>query len=96
METEEATKAFNTEREVRQCTFCGKLGHTVERCWTKQKEDNRETRRGGNDRERGANQLLWQGYNNNNNYYDDDDRVTFTVSLECGLSMTKNMPGMGN
>uniref|UniRef100_A0AAV1TJV3 Retrovirus-related Pol polyprotein from transposon TNT 1-94-like beta-barrel domain-containing protein n=1 Tax=Peronospora matthiolae TaxID=2874970 RepID=A0AAV1TJV3_9STRA len=31
VKTEEATKAFSTEREVRQCTFCGKLGHTVEK-----------------------------------------------------------------
>uniref|UniRef100_A0AAV1TQI4 Retrovirus-related Pol polyprotein from transposon TNT 1-94-like beta-barrel domain-containing protein n=1 Tax=Peronospora matthiolae TaxID=2874970 RepID=A0AAV1TQI4_9STRA len=28
--TEEATNVFITEREFRQCTFCGKLGHTVE------------------------------------------------------------------
>uniref|UniRef100_A0AAV1VIZ9 Uncharacterized protein n=1 Tax=Peronospora matthiolae TaxID=2874970 RepID=A0AAV1VIZ9_9STRA len=32
VKTEEATKAFSTEREVRQCTFCGKLGNTVEKC----------------------------------------------------------------
>ena len=68
VKTEEATKAFSTEREVRQCTFCGELGHTVEKCWTTQKEDNKGARRGGNAHGRGANQVQWQGYNGNNNY----------------------------
>ena len=31
VKTEEVTKVFSTEREVRQCTLCGKLGHTAER-----------------------------------------------------------------
>ena len=94
VKTEEATKAFSTEREFRQCTFCGKLGHTVEKCWTKQKEDNRGARRGGNNaRGRGANQVQWQGYNGNGNNYD-YDRVAFAVSLECELSTTKTMVGM--
>ena len=30
VKTEEVTKAFSTERGFRQCTFCGKLGHTSE------------------------------------------------------------------
>uniref|UniRef100_A0AAV1T878 Retrovirus-related Pol polyprotein from transposon TNT 1-94-like beta-barrel domain-containing protein n=1 Tax=Peronospora matthiolae TaxID=2874970 RepID=A0AAV1T878_9STRA len=48
VKTEEATKAFSTEREFRQCTFCGKLGHVVIKCWTKQREDDRGDRRSGN------------------------------------------------
>ncbi|KAF1778964.1 Zinc finger, CCHC-type [Phytophthora cactorum] len=41
VKTENAAKAFNTDRESRQCTYCGKLGHTVDKCWTKQKDENR-------------------------------------------------------
>uniref|UniRef100_A0AAV1TEU5 CCHC-type domain-containing protein n=1 Tax=Peronospora matthiolae TaxID=2874970 RepID=A0AAV1TEU5_9STRA len=49
VKTEDAGKAFSAEREHRQCTHCGKLGHTVERCWTKQKDENQgEARRGVN------------------------------------------------
>uniref|UniRef100_A0AAV1TJ25 CCHC-type domain-containing protein n=1 Tax=Peronospora matthiolae TaxID=2874970 RepID=A0AAV1TJ25_9STRA len=42
VKTEEATKAFSTERAFRQCTFCGRLGHTVEKCWTKQRKTTEE------------------------------------------------------
>uniref|UniRef100_A0AAV1TZM4 CCHC-type domain-containing protein n=1 Tax=Peronospora matthiolae TaxID=2874970 RepID=A0AAV1TZM4_9STRA len=38
VKTEEAAKSFSTERETRQCTYCEKLGHAAERCWTKKKE----------------------------------------------------------
>ena len=48
VKTEDAAKAFSAEREPRQCTYCGKLGHTAERCWTKQKDENQGARRGGN------------------------------------------------
>ena len=90
MKTEDAAKAFSAEREPHQCTYCGKLGHTVERCWTKQKADNRGPRRGGNGRGRGANNVHWRSEDD----YEQHDRVAFAVSLECGLSMGKNMPGM--
>ncbi|KAG3122277.1 hypothetical protein PI126_g24215 [Phytophthora idaei] len=54
VKTENAAKAFNTDRESRQCTYCGKLGHVIDKCWTKQKDENRGPRRGGNGRGRGA------------------------------------------
>uniref|UniRef100_A0AAV1UC13 Uncharacterized protein n=1 Tax=Peronospora matthiolae TaxID=2874970 RepID=A0AAV1UC13_9STRA len=36
VKTEEVTKAFSTEREVRRCSFCVNWGE-VERCWTKRR-----------------------------------------------------------
>uniref|UniRef100_A0AAV1TF82 Retroviral polymerase SH3-like domain-containing protein n=1 Tax=Peronospora matthiolae TaxID=2874970 RepID=A0AAV1TF82_9STRA len=36
VKAEDASKAFSAEREPYQCTYCGKVGHTVDRCWTKQ------------------------------------------------------------
>ena len=91
IKTENAVKAFSTERESsQQCTYCGKLGHTVERCWTKQKNENKGPRRGGNGRGRGANNVHWRCEDD----YEQHDRVAFAVSLECGLSTGKNMPGM--
>ena len=89
VKVEEVSKAFNFERETCQCTFCGKLGHTVERCWIKQKEDDRGARRGGNSRGRGSNKVQWQSYNSSHDY----DRVAFAVSLECELSTNKSMSG---
>uniref|UniRef100_A0AAV1TGP8 Uncharacterized protein n=1 Tax=Peronospora matthiolae TaxID=2874970 RepID=A0AAV1TGP8_9STRA len=59
VKTKDAAEAFSTEREPRQCTYCRKLGHTAERCWTKQKDENQGgARRGGNNaRGRGANNV---------------------------------------
>ena len=90
MKTEDAAKAFSAEREPHQCTYCGKLGHTTDRCWTKQKAENKGPRRGGNGRGRGANNVQWRGEDD----YEHNDRVAFAVSRECGLSTGKNMPGM--
>ena len=39
VKAEDASKAFSTECEPYQCTYCGKVGHTVNRCWTKQKSE---------------------------------------------------------
>uniref|UniRef100_A0AAV1TGF8 CCHC-type domain-containing protein n=1 Tax=Peronospora matthiolae TaxID=2874970 RepID=A0AAV1TGF8_9STRA len=41
VKTEDAAKAFNTEREPYNCTYCGKVGHTVDRCCSKQKNESR-------------------------------------------------------
>ena len=54
VKTEDAAKAFSTEREHYQCAYCGKVRHTVDRCWTKQKNESRGARRDGNGRGRGA------------------------------------------
>uniref|UniRef100_H3H9V6 CCHC-type domain-containing protein n=1 Tax=Phytophthora ramorum TaxID=164328 RepID=H3H9V6_PHYRM len=96
VKTEDAAKAFNTDRESRQCTYCGKLGHTIDKCWTKQKDENRGPRRGGNGngngRGRGANNAQWR--NDDASYDYGYDRVAFAVSLECGISTGKDMLGM--
>ena len=39
LKNEDADMAFSTEREHCQCTLYGKVGHTVDRCWTKQKNE---------------------------------------------------------
>nr|CCA22668.1 AlNc14C163G7818 [Albugo laibachii Nc14] len=69
----DAAKAFSAEREPRQCTYCGKLRHMAERCWTKQENDNRGPRRDGNSRGRGANNVQWRGDKD----FDYFDRVVF-------------------
>ncbi|KAG2817198.1 hypothetical protein PC113_g23002 [Phytophthora cactorum] len=92
VKTENAAKAFNTDRESRQFTYCGKLGHMIDKCWTKQKDENRGPRRGGNGRGRGSNNIQWR--NDSDGYDYDYDRVAFAVSLECGVSTGKNVSGM--
>ena len=85
VKTEEPTRAFSTEREPYQCTYCGKVGHTVDRCWTKQRNEGRGARRGGIGR--GANNVQWGQYQDDTSSY---DRVAFAVSLECNVSSSKN------
>ncbi|KAG2791236.1 hypothetical protein PC112_g24324 [Phytophthora cactorum] len=87
VKTEEAAKAFNTDRESRQCTYCGKLRHVIDKCWTKQKDENRGPRRGGHDRGRGANNVQWR----NDDYDDDYDRVAFAVSMEFDSGATHHI-----
>ncbi|KAG6578218.1 Copia protein [Phytophthora cinnamomi] len=81
---EDAARAFNAERESRHCTYCGKSGHVMEKCWTKQKEENRGARRGRSGR--GANNVQWRDDS-------DDDCVAFAVSMECGVSRTNKFQG---
>uniref|UniRef100_A0AAV1U356 Integrase catalytic domain-containing protein n=1 Tax=Peronospora matthiolae TaxID=2874970 RepID=A0AAV1U356_9STRA len=91
VKTEDAAKAFNTEREPYKCTFCGKVGHTVDRCWSKQKNESRGARRGGNGRGRGTKNVQRGQYRDEGSDY---DQVEFAVSLECGLSAKKDVSGM--
>uniref|UniRef100_A0AAV1TCT9 Integrase catalytic domain-containing protein n=1 Tax=Peronospora matthiolae TaxID=2874970 RepID=A0AAV1TCT9_9STRA len=91
VKTEDAAKAFNTEREPYKCTYCGKLGHTVDRCWSKQNNESRGDRRGGNGRGRGANNVQWGQYRDEDSDY---DQLAFAFSLECELSAKKDVSGM--
>ena len=89
VKTEEATKASSTERKPRQCTYCGKLGHTAERCLTKPNEENQGLSRGRNYRGRVVNKVQWQKHDD----YDHHNRVDFAGSLECGVLTSQNLSG---
>jgi hypothetical protein len=67
VKTEDHAKAFNAENEPRVCSFCGKVGHTVDRCWSKNKQAGRKPNRmGGNGGKR-------VNYVERNYDYDDDE-----------------------
>ncbi|KAF1328883.1 Pol protein, partial [Globisporangium splendens] len=88
VKTEDHAKASNAENEPRVCSFCGRVGHTVDRCWTKNKQAGRKPNcMGGNDRKR-ANYV-------ERDCDDDEAPLAFAVPMECDVTPTKeNMRGM--
>lgn len=82
--TEDRAKAFAAENEPRICSYCGKVGHTVDRCWTKNKQQGRK-RTGGYAGKR-ANYVERDDYSD----YDDGTRLAFAVSMECSVSAAKH------
>ncbi|KAG2945958.1 hypothetical protein PC118_g25711 [Phytophthora cactorum] len=90
VKTENAAKAFNTDRESRQCTYCGKVGHTIDKCWTKQKDENRGPRRGGNGRGRGANNIQWRNDSDGYDYcWQDDASTSCGIPVDTGMTITQ-------
>jgi hypothetical protein len=84
IKTEDRAKAFAAENEPRVCSFCGKVGHTVDQCWTKNKQQGRK-RTGGYAGKR-ANYVERDDYSD----YDDDTRLAFVVSMECSMTAAKD------
>ncbi|KAF1322207.1 Integrase catalytic core protein, partial [Globisporangium splendens] len=85
VKTEDHAKAFNAENEPRVCSYCGKVGHSVDRCWTKNKQSGRKPIRNGGKR---ANYV-------ERDYDYDEPPLAFVVSMECGVSATREeMRGM--
>jgi hypothetical protein len=83
--SDDHAKAFVSEQDPRVCSFCGKTGHSVDRCWTKNKQDGRKPQ-GGRFGAKRANHVQ-------RNYYDDDDVIAFAVSLETSLAPDTSMIG---
>ncbi|KAG2758430.1 hypothetical protein Pcac1_g29433 [Phytophthora cactorum] len=73
----ERGQAFNTDRESRSQSYCGKVGHMIDKCWTKQKDENRGPRRGGNDQW----QRPWTRANNIQ-WRNDSDGYDYTTTIE--------------
>lgn len=84
VKTEDAAKVFGAERKFSQCTYYNKSWHTMERCWTKQKDNDQGDRRGGHIR--GREPSIVQYWHN-----DKYDRVAFAISLKCELSTGNDM-----
>lgn len=78
---DQSMKAFTTEKDSRVCSFCGKVGHLVDRCWTKNKQEARKGGRFGGGKR--ANQV-------ERDY--DDDSFAFAVSMVCDTA-TKSVDG---
>ena len=86
MKTEDHVKAFNAEKEPRVCSYCGKVGHSVDRCWSKNKQNGRKSNRfGGNKR---------ANYVERDDFDDGEYPLAFVVSMECGVPSNNALQGM--
>jgi hypothetical protein len=83
--SDDRTKAFVSEQDPRVCSFRGKTGHSVDRCWTKNKQESRKPQ-GGRFGAKRANHVQ-------HDYYDDDDTIAFVVSMEPTLAADTSMVG---